>query len=400
MPLRRWHHRWNVLAFSMTAQALTLGVQSYSFAFWVVRWSDEFGAPRSELMLIITVSVFVIGLMSPFAGIALDKFPVRILFCIGVAVFSISLFMVSTAHSHWMVMFYYGGLLSLGFILAGPLACQKLITQWFVTNRGLALGINAVGISIGAVAAPPIVTALLADFGWRETFKLLAAVIFVILLPIGWLVLRNDPASANAAPEAPSHQSIPRQAPWSTRLLLRNRDFWIIALGFFALLAAYLPVLYSTGAYARDLGITQQRAAVGASIAAIVLALGKITFGKLADLTSHRLLYWGATGGIIVSIAVVSVAQSFPSLLLGLALTSFFIGSYYPLTSSMIVARFGAPSFGQVMGLVSIFVQCGALAPFVAGLIRDASGSYTVAFLTMLVPLVPAMIAMRWLSAK
>jgi hypothetical protein len=81
-------------------------------------------------------------------------------------------------------------------------------------------------------------------------------------------------------------------------------------------------------------------------------------------------------------------------------LTTLSVGSFVPLLSNMVVNRFGAPALGQVMGLASLFIQLSALSPFLAALIRDALGNYRLAFLAMLLPLLPAMIAMRWLSSR
>ena len=99
MLLVRWHHRWNILAFTLLTQALVIGIQMFSFPFWVVPWLDEFNAPRSELMFTASLSVLLTGLLSPFAGAALDRFPPRMLVCIGVTVFAASLAIISVVHS-------------------------------------------------------------------------------------------------------------------------------------------------------------------------------------------------------------------------------------------------------------------------------------------------------------
>lgn len=400
MPGTRWHHRWNVLGLTLLSQALVIGIQSYSFGFWIIPWLEDFHAPRSELMLIITLSVFMCGVISPFAGKALDRFPIQKLFCIGATIFAADLLLISLATSHWLVMLLYSVLLSTGVMLCGQLGSQTLITRWFKLNRGSALGISALGISLGAFFMPPIVTTLLPAYGWRETFQLLAAAVFLILVPTAWIVLRHAPEIDGIQSVDGRHQEMADRPQWTTVLLLRNRDFWIISIGFTAMLSAYLPVLYSLGSYAHDLGISQQRAALGASLGAVTLAVGKLTFGKLLDMVEHRRLYWTAAGLVASGIALVSLASSFPLLLAGLLLTSFAIGSYVPMMGGMIVDRFGAPAFGQVMGLVGFVIQLSAVGPFLVGVIRDNSGSYAVAFMVMQLALLPAMIAMWWLSSR
>jgi MFS family permease len=243
---------------------------------------------------------------------------------------------------------------------------------------------------------PPLTTTLLAAIGWRHAFQVLAALVIVLLLPAAWLVLSRQPDTV--APSATRASAAVTQ--WTTALLLRNRDFWIISGGIAAVLFAGLPLMYNIGAYARDLGIAQSQAALIASLGALAFATGKVGFGKLADKLPHHVCYWIAGCLMIVGVMLVSNATGFPSLLLGQMLTLLGQGCVLPFTSSMIAARFGVQAFGQVAGLATFIMSSGALAPFFAGLIRDSSGSYAAAFITMLLPLMLAMIAMRWLSAK
>src|SRR5262249_19224498 len=153
--------------------------------------------------------------------------------------------------------------------------------------------------------------------------------------------------------------------------------------GFGAILVAFVPLLYSLGDYAHDLGIPPERAAAAAAMAALAMAPGKLTFGRLADWFSHRFLYRVGAIMIAAGIVVVSLSHSFTMLLAGLVLTNFGQGCYLPMLSSMIVSRFGAAAFGQVLGLAIVLIQLSAVAPYLSGLIRDATGGYGTAFLIM-----------------
>ena len=83
---------------------------------------------------------------------------------------------------------------------------------------------------------------------------------------------------------------------------------------------------------------------------------------------------------------------SFANFVFGLALASFAMGCYLPLLSSMVLSRFGMESFGQVMGMATIVIQCGAIGPYFSGLHQDHTGNFSMAFIVML--------AMRWLTGK
>jgi len=49
----------------------------------------------------------------------------------------------------------------LGFVLAGPIANQVLVARWFRKLRGRAMGYAYLGLGLGGVVAPPLVTFLI-----------------------------------------------------------------------------------------------------------------------------------------------------------------------------------------------------------------------------------------------
>ena len=394
MSAPHWHHRWNVLALTLFSQALSLGILIYSFAFCVVPWLDEFKTTRVELMLIITVSSIISGLASPFVGVALDRFQARGLFITGILLLSLGLALTSQAANPREILVIYSVTLPIGVALIGQLGSQALVTRWFTHNRGFAIGVSATGISIGAIVMPPLTTALIAAVGWRHAFLVLAFGVLVLLLPLAWWVLAREPDTSASA--APARSAVP--SAWTTAQLLRNRDFWVISGCLASLIFAGLPVMHSIGAYAHDFGIPQSRAAFAASIGALALMGGKLGFGSLIDWMEHPRCYRIAGSLMIMGVTLVSLAPGFWSLFLGYGLMMLGFGSTLPFISGMISARFGTSAFGQVAGLVTFIMSSGSLAIVAAGFIREISGSYGVAFMAPLLPLVVSLFAVQWLS--
>lgn len=390
------HHRWNVLGLLMLAQGLAIGIHTYCFAFWVLPWLDEFGAPRSELMLIISASAIVVGVVSPFAGRAFDRLPARTLFCTGTLVYAGCLFLISLAESHRAVLLLYALLLPVGVVLNGNLAGQVLITRWFSANRGFAIGLGAMGISVGAFILPPLVTALLDSHGWRITFQWLGVAMLLLVLPAAWVILRQEPESQSV----PNNGGGQAASGWTTLALLRNRNFWIISGGFFAFLGAILPVQFSLGTYANELGISQRQAALIASMTAVANAVGKVAYGRLVDTLAPRHTYWIAAAGVALAVSIVSGADGFALLAAGMMLIGFSLGCILPVLSGLVVAYFGTRAFGQVVGLAWTVITFSAVTPYLSGLILDAGNAYPPAFLALLLPLLPAGLAMRMLPER
>lgn len=390
-----WHHRWNVLAFTVFAQTVVVGL-SYCFPFWVVPWADDLNVGHSQLMLIVSVSTLLVGLASPFAGVLFERHPPRRLFLLGVVLLALLYLGMSFTRTYWIILACYGLLLPVALVLTTNLFSQIMVARWFHENRGFAMGISALGVSFGAFLLPPIATTLLGQYGWHETFRILAFATLILLVPAALLVLSRppEPATAQAHPHDGGGAGI------TTATVFRNPRFWLIAFGFGSITFACLPVQFGVGSYARDLGISQQQAAFAASLSAVSFAAGKLGFGKLADLLPYRISYWIAAALILLGIAVHALADGLGPFTLGLMLMTLGQGCVLPISSGMVIATFGLQAFSRVLGLLWFFIGLSMVSPYIAGLLRESSGGYPTAFLSLTLPLILAALAMRAMPAR
>jgi len=70
-------------------------------------------------------------------------------------------------------------------------ACAKTVYSWLpIAERGIAQGINLSGTRVGAALALPGLAWMLATFGWRETFLIMAAI--GLLWVLAWYALFRD----------------------------------------------------------------------------------------------------------------------------------------------------------------------------------------------------------------
>jgi MFS family permease len=83
-------------------------------------------------------------------------------------------------------------ILALGLLGASTMTCVILISGWFCSQRGLAIGIALVGTSLGSIILSPVNALMIERFGWRQAFLIEAALPIVLLVFI-LLVVRNSP---------------------------------------------------------------------------------------------------------------------------------------------------------------------------------------------------------------
>ncbi len=99
-------------------------------------------------------------------------------------------------------------------------AAVKAVSEWFPQkDRALASGIFNSGSSVGALLAPPLVTAITLRFGWRSAFFSIGTLGFVWALV--WLKLYRTPANSKARTENARPPSFG---------LFRDRSVWSLTL--------------------------------------------------------------------------------------------------------------------------------------------------------------------------
>jgi len=280
--------------------------------------------------------------------------------------------------------------------MMGTLASQTLIAKWFETERGLALGLSAIGTSIGGVIFPWLVAGWLTDFGWRETLHLLAVAALVLVAPLTLIVLRRQPPADTVSGEALQAVS-GKGRLWSTREILSTALFWLPFTAFIPISMGFSALQFNLGVFTRDLGLDDQAAAPLIMTSSVCMIIGKLFFGGLGDRLDHRLLYWVSMSLLCCAYVALLVTDSYEGLFVGVICMGLAGGGILPLLGVIFGARFGVASFGRVMGLVGVVMMFGALAPIIFGWVYDVQGTYDMALVSLLAVAVPAMIAMFWL---
>jgi MFS family permease len=240
--------------------------------------------------------------------------------------------------------------------------------------------------------------------GWREANLVLAILVIVAILPPVWLVVRNSPAELGLAGDTgtpASSSSAELEYPqWTTKRILSARIFWVMICAFVPMAIAFGAAQQNLAPYAADLGFDTKATAYLVSLMALVMIGAKIFFGAMADRWSHRLLFMVAIGSLAAALSLMRGAISYDQLTLMVILLGFAAGAFLPMMGAIVSRWFGAAAFGRVMGLVGPFTTLAAIGPWIAGYVRDTSGSYDPAWFWMNVTLLIAVAATLMLGGR
>ena len=117
---------WVVLA-AGSGQMLQGGFIFWSMGLYTATFEDVFGAPRAQINLIETCLTVSTNLLSPIAGILIDRWSVRHLMMIGLTAMGLGLIVLSQAGTLLHVWAVWASLIPLGVLLIGLTREAKIV---------------------------------------------------------------------------------------------------------------------------------------------------------------------------------------------------------------------------------------------------------------------------------
>src|SRR5436305_10442659 len=151
----------------------------------------DFGWTRAQTTSGIALATILI---QPVAGLLLHRYSTRRLILFGAGMLLVSLVGFGLGNGSLLLYYLCWCAFMVGYIYAGPLPHQVLLTHWFRRNRGLAIGLSYLGLGLGgALSQKYVALPLIHAFGWRTALMLMGASMLV-LAPLLLFVVRDRPA--------------------------------------------------------------------------------------------------------------------------------------------------------------------------------------------------------------
>lgn len=365
--------------------------------------SREFQPSRMVLMLAMTIMAAVSGVLSPIIGAQMDKVPLQRLMFLGTCLLAAGFLALSFVTSFTQVLVIYGLFMAPANILIGPVAASVLISRWFVKRRGAAIGIAISGIALGGFFFPPIVQGLLDVFPWRDAFRLLGLILFLMTFPAVALVV-NRPSDRGLYPDgvepnAEAVRGLASSPAMTSRQVLTDPTFWLAGLVFAVVLSGMKGMVTNLVPLALDEGIEPTVAALLISIYAGCGFVAKFGFAMVSDRVNMRtLLFVSLAGFASGAILMTRADMGYAVIAGGVGMVGLFGGLMVPLQGLFIPRVYGANVAGRVGGLMSLVTLCALLStPPLFGLIFDLTGNYDAIFLTFGVLAVGVMLAVPYI---
>lgn len=378
----RFFYGWWLLAGSVVAMALTSGVSFWSFGLYIDPLETEFGWSRAEVSLGFSVSLLISGLVGPLVGRWSDARGPRSAIIVGAVLTAASYALLATTSQLWQ-WYVFQSINAVFRQLMFFIPFQALISRWFDRRRGLALGILGTGFSLGGFVVVPLMRVIIDVLDWDGSFIFSGVVIAAVMLPLGLLVLRNDPAEVGSATDGllsvgAERSSVRTLTGMTLGRALRTPLFWVLALAMMLFFYGVFGWLVHQVPFYESVGVSRSLAAVLVSAAAGLGILARLTFGMLADRMGR---IETAAMGLLAALMAALAALMLDSGAAGIAVFIAFwvMGSGGgPLLEPLLLPRaFGLAHFGAILGTFGIIETVGlVVSPAVAGAIFDSTGTY------------------------
>lgn len=399
MLSRAMFQGWKIVAVSVLTQAVQAGLLIYSIGVLALAFGKEFGGPRKDVMFAATCLSIATSLLSPLGGIAIDRASARRLMLGGITALGLGFILLGRARSLTEVWLVFGLVLPLGNLMLGQLPTATLMTRWFRAARGRAMGVAALGTSLGGFVFPVLLSTLFGSLGWRDAVTWIGVGVWIVLAPlIAWVVV-DRPEDVGTGPdgrvEAASADTASSEPSRSLGSILGMRAFWIETVVFGIGLFVYLGVLSNLVPHAVTLGLSSTEAAAIISGLTVFSVVGKLALGSIADRIDLRRTLWIAQACMALGCVLFLSTATRGGLLAGAAAFGFAAGGLLPVWGTMVAKSFGRASFGRALGAMNLAVLpiTSMSAPFAAA-VFDATGAYALAFSTFIGLLLVAALAL------
>jgi predicted MFS family arabinose efflux permease len=381
MRSSRVFYGWVMVAVTAVVLLLAAGARSAPGVF-LLPMQQDLGFDRATLSFAVSLGLVMFGLGGPISGMLMDRFGPRRVASAGLILIAASYAASAGVRSELALNLTWGLLSGLGTGIVGSVLGATVANRWFVTRRGLVMGLFGAAGSAGQLMFFPLLGFMADSVGWRASAVLIGVAALALLVP-AWLLMRDAPGSVGLRALGEKEGSEPpRPDPHVMARARRSTDFWLLATTFFVCGATSNGLIGTHFiAHAVEHGLTGTAATGILAVMGAFNFVGTLASGWLTDRVDPRRLltiYYGFRG--LSLLALPFVGGEFGLLVFAVLFGLDYIATVPP-TTALVADRFGRANVGTVYGWVFFAHQLGAAsAAWLGGIARDALGNYVLAF--------------------
>jgi len=369
--IQQHSYRWIIVIASALILAISMGAIVNGMSAFIVPMQEANGWQRGDVSLINFSGI--IGLA--FGGMALgrlaDRVGVRPVVLFGATVLSLCYCIAYFATSLWQyyALFFVAGFFGTGAIFSPVMAS---VGSWFSVGVGTAFGIASAGQAMGQGGVPFVSSFLIKSFGVNGAFGVTGLFMLATLVPLAMLLRHppEAPAGSKASGAVDATMAIPVRT-----VITRMSVATILCCTCMSVPLMHLVPLI------QDRGFAPEQASSVIFVMLLVAILGRLAFGRLADLIGAVPAYMTATAWMTLMVFGFVYIDSLSAFYTYAVIYGFgYAGVMTGVLVTMSVLT-PASSRASAMGIVTMFAWFGhAIGGYQGGALYDLAGNYTGAY--------------------
>lgn len=279
---------WAMIIFSMVMYFNVAGWCADGLNIFTTAFGERHGWDPSKLLTLATPG----GLIGVAGSIIFGQIIVKkgtrfvITLCLALAALSIICFGRITTLTEFAIAYAFISFFSVGFFIAP----NVLITSWFPSKKGFVLGITTIGLPAATALFVPLIAFMFSAFGIPNATTIYG-IIMIVLAVIAFFLVKDFPEQVGCFPD---NEKIPDEevqqnlkemesyvSPFTLRILLKDREMWLISLGFGCLWMVTVGIVVQMVPRLMEIGFEQNKAIIFLSLAALCAVPGSLIWGWL-----------------------------------------------------------------------------------------------------------------------
>lgn len=395
-----------------TAIGLALGYSAFSaviFGQLTLPLSEEFSWSLAKATGAHSLATAIIVVAAPLVGAASDRFGAWRVIAFSIAALPLALAQIAIVNGSLLHFYVSVGLVAIVGAGTLPVTYTKILVTWFERRRGLALGICLAGVGAGMSAIPMTFQWLSQGLGWRAAVLAIAAAMACLMLPLGWLFLRQQPRSPsevdggieNGGRASSAVVCAPAEALRPLREYCLSRSFLILAAAFAVLGVANLGLVVNFMSILREEGLDPATAARLFGIFGASFTVTRIVTGWFLDRFPPRIVALVITLCPAFGALALFLGDGVANASLAMLLFAVGMGGEFDVMAFFVARYFPKALYGRLYAGIYSLYNCGAmLGPVSVAYYYDTNGSYSGALLILSIAMAAAACAFLALPAR
>jgi predicted MFS family arabinose efflux permease len=368
---------WRIVAVCFLVATFGWAFGFYGQSVYLAELHRIHGWPTSLISTATTFFYLFGALLVAFVSEAIRAFGPRNCMLAGVLVMASAVALIGQVTAPWQL-YAVNALLAFGWAGTSLGMITNTLGLWFDSKRGMAISLALNGASFGGIVGVPLIVAAIGRFGFPDAMITAAIVMVLLLVPVIVIFVGRPPDRTSSAVT-----SIAADAPSASRiraLAFRDTAFLSVSIAFALVLFAQVGFIVHLISFL-DPVIGREHAAIAVALMTAMAVVGRVLFSTVIDRLNQRLASAISFVSQAVALAVIINLQNDIALMAACALFGFSVGNLITLPALIVQREFDPRSFGVLVSLITAINQITyAFGPGVIGLLRDASGSYSLPF--------------------